>query len=102
MKNNFCLTMAAGILLSASAVAGAQVVVRIGPPPPRPVEVVPVRPVGHPDWVWHAGFHRWDGQRYVWVPGSYVAPPYRGARWVPGHWANRRGGWVFIDGHWRR
>jgi len=94
------LTAAFATLLACSA-AQAQIVVRIGPPPPRPVEVVPPRPVAHPGWVWVPGFHRWDGRAYVWVPGHYVEPPRPHARWVPGHWAERGGGWVWIEGHWR-
>ena len=56
---NMMLAIAGGVLLSASLAAGAQVVVHIGPPPPRPVEVVPARP--RPGWIWQPGFHRWDG-----------------------------------------
>lgn len=93
------LIAALGVALTAT-MAGAQIVVRIGPPPPRPVEVVPVAP--HPGWVWREGYHRWDGAHYVWVPGSYAEPPYAHARWVPGHWDRRGGGYVWIDGHWHR
>jgi hypothetical protein len=92
------LTAVCGALL-AVGVASAQLVVRIGPPPPRPVEVVPPPP--HPGWVWQPGYHRWDGHAYVWVPGAYAAAPHPGARWVPGHWANRGGGYVWVEGHWR-
>jgi WXXGXW repeat (2 copies) len=92
------LTAVCGALLAATIAAGAQVVVRIGPPPPRPVEVIPAAP--HPGWVWQEGYHRWDGAHYVWVPGHYVAPPYEHAVWVPGHWANRNGGYVWVEGHW--
>ncbi len=67
----------------AVGVANAQLVIRIGPPPPRPVEVVPAPPPVHRDWVWVPGYHRWDGHGYVWVPGSYRRPPHRGAVWVP-------------------
>lgn len=93
------LIAALGVALTA-ATASAQIVVRIGPPPPRPVEVVPVAP--HPGWVWQPGYHRWDGVRYVWVPGHFAEPPYARARWIPGHWDRRGGGYVWIDGHWRR
>jgi hypothetical protein len=86
-----------GILLVAGS-AGAQVVVRIGPPH-RPHEVVPVRP--GPRYVWTQGYYRYDGRRYVWVPGRYVLPPRPHARWAPGHWAHRHGGYVWIEGHWR-
>lgn len=97
----FVLTAIGGLILCAGLPAAAQISVRIGPPR-RPVEVVPVRPVEHPNWVWQPGYHRWDGGRYVWVPGTYVEPPYEHARWVPGHWAHRGGGWIWIEGHWRR
>jgi len=93
-------TAACGLMLAASLAAGAQVVVRIGPPPPRPVEVVPVAP--HPGWVWQPGYHRWDGHGYVWVPGHYSEPPYEHAHWVEGHWDHRGGGYVWVDGHWHR
>lgn len=99
MKKTF-LPLVCGLLLTAS-IASAQVAIRIGPPPPQR-EVIPVRPHDHPNWVWQQGYQRWDGQRYVWVPGNYVAPPYRHARWVPGHWRNTRRGWVWVQGHWRR
>ena len=89
---------AVGLMLGAAGVASAQVVVRLGPPRP-PREVVPVAP--HPGWVWQPGYHRWDGGRYVWVPGAYAEPPRPHAGWVPGHWANRPGGYVWVEGHWR-
>jgi hypothetical protein len=85
----------------ACTAAQAQITVRIGPPPRRPVEVVPVRPIGQRGWVWVPGFHRWDGRAYVWVPGHYAEPPRPRARWAEGRWVRRPGGWVFIEGHWR-
>jgi hypothetical protein len=94
------LLLAACALLLSADISYSQISIRIGPPRP-PREVIPARPYGHRDWVWHAGYHRWDGQRYVWVPGTYVAPPRRGARWVPGHWRNTPRGWVWREGHWR-
>jgi hypothetical protein len=80
--------------------ASAQVYVRIGPPPVRR-EVIPPRP--SPRHIWVAGYHRWDGRAYAWVPGAYVVPPqpfYH--RWVPGHWRQTGRGWVWVEGHWRR
>ncbi len=100
MKKTLLAAAISGIMLSASLAAGAQIVVRVGPPP-RIVERVPPPPPEHRGWVWHAGYHRWDGERYVWVPGTYVEPPHPYARWVEGHWAHRGGGWVWIEGHWR-
>lgn len=91
------LAATCGILLSLGAVAGAQVVVRIGPPAPiveRP------GPAPHPGWIWVAGHHQWDGARYVWVPGHYIEPR-PGHHWVNGYWAHRHGGYVWVDGYWR-
>ena len=96
----FFLAAVTAAAISAATLAGAQVVVRIGPPPPRVVETVPVSP--GPGYAWHGGYHRWDGQRYVWVPGVYEHAPYEHARWIDGHWANRGGGYVWVEGHWRR
>lgn len=82
----------------ATGAAHAQVVVRVGPPAPiveRP------GPPPHAGYVWIAGYHRWDGGRYVWVPGRYEAPPRPHAVWVPHRWEHRNGGWVMVEGHWR-
>jgi hypothetical protein len=92
------LTVVCGLFLSVGA-ANAQIVVRIGPPPPRPVEVVPVAP--HRDWVWVPGYHRWDGHGYVWVAGRYRRPPHRGAVWMEGSWREERGGHVWHAGYWK-
>ncbi|HUD23076.1 MAG TPA: hypothetical protein VMQ60_09565 [Acidobacteriaceae bacterium] len=94
------LTAACALFITVGA-ANAQFVVRIGPPPPRPVEVVPEPPPVHRDYVWVAGYHRWDGHGYVWVPGAYQRPPHRGAVWVPGEWREERGGHVWHAGRWR-
>ncbi|WP_263410343.1 hypothetical protein [Terriglobus tenax] len=100
MNRKLMLAVFGAALAVSTAAAEAQVYVRIGPPRP-PREVVPVRPMGHPDWVWQGGYHRWDGQRYVWVPGAYIAPPRPRAVWVPGHWVRRPRGYVWMDGRWR-
>lgn len=91
------LTAVGATVLAANLSAGAQVYVHVGPPPP-PREVIP--PPMHPGWVWQSGYQRWDGARYVWVPGSYVAPPRGHARWIPGHWRNSPRGYLWVDGHW--
>jgi hypothetical protein len=98
MKKPFFLGACALILTA--GMAHAQIAVRIGPPPP-PRERIPPPPPEHRDWAWHNGYHRWDGQRYVWVPGVYEQPPHAHARWVEGHWRNSPGGYVWVEGHWR-
>jgi hypothetical protein len=85
--------------LSMASTAHAQVYVRVAPPAPI-VEVVPPPPHEHPGWAWHPGYHRWDGERYVWVPGVYEEPPRGHHRWIAGHWVNGRDGYVWHEGHW--
>jgi hypothetical protein len=84
-------------LLTGGALA-AEIVVKIAPPAPI-VETRGVAPGA--GYVWLGGYHRWDGNAYVWVPGRWELPPRAHARWVPHHWARRNGGWVFVEGHWR-
>jgi hypothetical protein len=91
------LTAACALFLTVGA-ANAQIVVRIGPPPPRPVEVVPAAREGY---VWTPGYHRYDGHAYVWTHGAYRRPPRRDAVWVEGEWREERGGHVWHAGHWR-
>jgi hypothetical protein len=37
---------------------------------------------------------------WVWVPGRWIVPPVRGARWDPAHWGWRDEWWSWIPGHW--
>jgi hypothetical protein len=89
------LVFVATLAVSAPA---AEIFVRVAPPH----DVVETRVVapsrGH---VWVAGYHRWDGNAYVWVPGRWELPPRPHARWVKHHWEHRRGGYVLVEGHWR-
>jgi hypothetical protein len=80
------------------AVSFAQVAIRIGPP-----ERVYERPGPPPEqgYVWTQGYHRYDGDHYVWTPGRYQRPPREHAVWVAHRWQHRRGGWVMVEGHWR-
>lgn len=98
VKKNLLIATSALLFSLGTAVAEAQIVVRIGPPPPRPVEIVPAP---RPGYYWVPGYHRWDGQRYVWAPGAYRRPPHEGARWYPGEWRGERGGHVWHEGYWR-
>ena len=89
------LILAGGLAMTASA---AEVVVRIAPPraiverrPPPPAR----------DYVWVQGYHNWDGNAHVWVPGRWEQPPRAHARWEAHHWVRRNGGWVLVEGRWR-
>ena len=85
-------------LAPAAAMAQVGVYVRVAPPAPV-VERHGPRP--HPGDVWIAGYQRWDGARYAWVPGRWETPPRPHAVWVPHRWVHQRGGWVMVEGHWR-
>jgi hypothetical protein len=76
----------------------AQVVIRIGPPP-----AVVERPGPPPEHgqVWIAGYYRYEGDHYLWVPGHWEHPPRRHAVWVPHRWEHHHGEWILIEGHWR-
>jgi hypothetical protein len=94
------LGVLASSLSPSAALAGARVYVRVGPP----VAVVEVRPAAPSrQHVWVAGYHRWDGNAHVWVPGQWAVPPARYTAWVPGHWVHHpHNGWYWVEGHWRR
>ncbi len=94
-KMLFTTLIGAGLAISASA---AEVFVRIAPP--LPLVERRIAPPGR-GYIWAAGYHRWDGGAYAWSPGVWVLPPRPHAHWAPAHWAQRRGGWVFVEGHWR-
>jgi len=89
------IALAAGLILPVRA---ADIVVKIAPPH----ALVERRgtPPGR-DYVWIDGYHRWDGNAYVWVSGRWEQPPHPHARWVAHKWAKREGGWVLVEGHWR-
>ena len=90
-----------GLLLAIAlipAASNAQVVVRIGPPA---VVVEHPGPPPEPGVVWVSGYHRWDGDHYVWVGGHYDRPPHPGAHWVAHRWVHRGDHWVLVEGHWR-
>ena len=92
--------VAVTLIPAAPAAAFTRVYVRVAPPAPV-VETVVVRPSARHVWV--AGYHRWDGRAYVWVPGAWVVPPANHHAWVPGHWVHHGAeGWYWVDGHWRR
>jgi len=101
MKKYLAVVVLASFALVPAPPAGAdtRVYVRIGPPAPV-VEQVVVAPSGRHIWI--AGYHRWDGQAYVWVPGRWDLPPGSYRAWVAGHWVHhRRNGWYWVEGHWR-
>ena len=68
-------------------------------PPAAEVEVVGVGP--GPESVWIPGYHRWDGQHYVWVSGRWERRPHANATWQPGVWRHHSSGWYWTEGRWK-
>lgn len=87
-----------GFFSAAPASADPQVYVRFGPP----ARVVEVRGPVRRGYVWRDGYHRWNGNRYVWVRGRYVRPPYRSAAWSSGRWERGHRGYYWVPGRWHR
>jgi hypothetical protein len=104
-RRHLLRTAVAGSLLAASLAVGSacadtsgRLYVRIGPPPP----VYEVRVVAPgPEFVWIDGYHRWNGNAYVWVAGRWERPPHPRAVWVRGHWDHSNRGYYWVEGRWR-
>jgi len=97
MLKKLLIGSAFGLMLGAGVLC-AEVIVKIRPPAAI-VETPSARP--GPNYAWIAGYHRWDGNAYVWVPGRWEVPPRAHARWVAHRWVRRGGGWVLVGVHWR-
>ena len=96
------LVFVAGALAVLPACVSAppgQVVYRASAPPPIRSEFVGVAP--GPDFIWIRGYHRWEGDGYVWVPGRFERRPRARAVWVDGRWRHHRNGWYWVDGRWK-
>jgi hypothetical protein len=90
----------AGVLafVLSPAMSFAQVHITVAPPAP----VVEVRGnAPGPEYVWVDGYHRWEGDHYVWTAGHWDRPPHPHAHWVAHRWVHRHGEWVMVEGHWR-
>ena len=96
MKKTF-LTALFGVALGLIP-AHAEIVVKLRPPVSIH-ERREVRP--SPRHVWVSGYHRWDGNAYVWERGRWEVPPREHAVWVAPRWQRRHDGYVFIEGRWR-
>jgi WXXGXW repeat (2 copies) len=86
-------------LLTAGIASAQRVVIRVTPP--RPVRVGVIGHPPGPGYVWIEGYQEWRGDDYVWVPGRWVLPPRRHARWIRPRYRHVHGGWVFVAGRWR-
>ena len=97
MLKKLLLGSAFGVLLGAGTMC-AEVIVRVAPP----AAIVETRPAAPgAGYVWIGGYHKYENNAYVWVPGRWELPPRPHARWVAHRWVRRHGGWVLVEGHWR-
>ena len=96
--NRLLLMSVLGLGIGIGASQAAEVVVRVAPPRAI-VEERGIRPSR--DHVWIAGYHRWDGNAYVWQAGRWEAPPHPHAVWIAPRWEHRHDGYYFREGRWR-
>jgi hypothetical protein len=68
-------------------------------PPSERVEIVSASP--GVEYVWVKGHWGWRRNDYEWIPGRWVIPERGYREWVPGRWDRDRGGWFYVEGHWR-
>ena len=87
-----------GASLTVGAASAADVVIKLRPPVALH-EHRSERPSAR--HVWIGGYHRWDGDKYVWESGRWEVPPREHAVWVAPRYEHRNGGYVFVEGHWR-
>lgn len=92
------LTALCGIAMGVGVASAAEVVIKLKPP----ISVHETRgPAPSSKHVWIAGYHRWDGNAYVWEKGRWDVPPREHAVWVAPKYTHRHDGYVYTEGHWR-
>ena len=92
------LTALLGIAIGIGAAYAEDVVIKTRPPR-AVVEQRGVAPSAN--HVWIGGYHRWDGNAYVWEPGRWELPPRAHAVWVAPRWEHRHDGYFFVEGRWK-
>ena len=92
------LSAVLGTAFCIGSINAADIVVKLKPPALK-VEKRPAAP--GEGYVWVGGYHRWDGNAYVWTPGEWQRPPHEHAVWVAPRWEHRNGGYVFVEGRWK-
>jgi hypothetical protein len=95
VKRLIGLVFAGALVFSAAA---ADFVIRIAPPR---IQAQRRPPAPSRNYVWISGYQRWEGNTYVWTPGRWEQRPQPRARWVAHRYVHQKGGWVFVEGHWR-
>lgn len=109
MRRNFGIWIAVILIVVAGAQNGrffAQEVVEpaeilsptyVAVPAPQQ-EVITAAPA--PSYVWVPGQWERTPDKWAWVNGKWVQPPFSNAYWVPGYWQHRGGNYKWETGHW--
>ena len=97
MMKKIALALLLAFTLSAAA-SFAQVAIRIGPPPSMHEDRGRAPERGY---VWINGYHRYEGDHYVWTAGRWERPPRQGQRWVAHRWVHHGDHYEMQEGHWR-
>jgi len=89
----------AGVVLTISMAASAQVRITVAfGPPALPIYDQPICP--GEGYIWTPGYWAWDGEDYYWVPGTWVLAPDVGYLWTPPWWGWDGGVFLFHEGFW--
>jgi hypothetical protein len=92
------IVMMMAIALSFSAMADAQISVRI-----RPTFVARERPQRpSPRHVWVGGEWKYGNGNYQYNDGYWSEPQRGQRRYSEGHWRHGRRGWTWVPGRWDR
>jgi len=70
------------------------------PTPPQPAVQQPTTPPPTPNALWVQGYWLFDGTKYTWINPHWEVPPPMAKSYVPAHWEQRDGGYVFVPGYW--
>jgi hypothetical protein len=99
LARNLLLLIALGTAaMPAIGRVNVDIIVDVGPPPPRVVVV----PGPRPGYIWAPGYWYWEGGRYVWFDGRWVRSR-PGYYWVPERWEHREDRrYHFAPGRWER
>lgn len=90
---------AEGTIYRSESEARTDIVVAAPPSPPsRPAEVITTQP--STEMIWVAGFWRYTGREYLWVPGRWEIPPPQCSGFVAPHWQRQGGNYTYVQGYW--
>lgn len=97
MRDLLLLIALSGATVPATGRTQVDIIVDVGPPPPRVVVV----PAPRPGYIWAPGYWYWEGGRYIWIDGHWMRSR-PGYYWAPERWEHRDHRYHFAPGRWER